>query len=324
MKYTNKFKLPQSLVDALTNDDYDLTNAPANIISVTTSIAPAKLKTLEWRHWDALEADVSELLWRMMGTACHYVVELAAKGERLSEERWYLDVIDWTIHTAPEGVKAQDCKWFKKDHIYLSGKMDVYDHATKKVEDYKFTSLWSWMFDRAAKPEHIAQLNMNSFAIRLLGFPVEKASIVMLFKDWSKSAMRKGEYNDKFSGECLLPVNVKEVAAPMWNDDFTKEYIMQRINQHIEAKTKYTNDDDIPECTPEERWSKPTKYAVMKKGKERALRLHDTLEQAEIHAKSDPALQIEERKGGDIRCTDYCSANFLCSYYKKVYGNSNK
>jgi hypothetical protein len=255
----------------------------------------------------------------MMGTACHYVVELAAKGERLSEERWYLDVVDWTIHTAPVGVKAEQCDWYNKDHIYLSGKLDIYDHEKRRIEDYKFTSIWSWMFDREAKPEHIAQTNMNSFAIRMLGFPVDNAAIVMLFKDWSKSAMRKGEYNDKLTGECLLPVNVKEVKVPMWSDEYAKEFIMERVRLHVLAREK--DDDAIPECTPEERWSKPTKYAVMKKGKERALRLHDTLEQAEIHAKTDPTLSIQERKGGDMRCHDYCSAAPYCSYYKNTYGN---
>lgn len=317
MKFTNNYNLPSSIVDALCGDDYDLTNAPKNIISVTTAIAPPKIKTLEYRHNAEIEVDASELLWRMFGSACHYFIEMATKGERLSEERWYLDIKTQNIFTAGNNVKAKDTSWYSPESFYLSGKLDMYDASEKMLEDYKVTSIWSYLIEKAIKPEHEAQLNMNAFALRKIGFPVESQAIIMIFRDWSATEFKRGDYNDKITGECLLPIPIKQIKANQWNDEYTMKYINDRVLMHIEARAK--GDDEIKECTPDERWSKPEKWAVKKEGGVRALRVHDTLEQAEMHKSTDKKLIIEHRPGGNGRCENYCDAANFCNFYKTTY-----
>lgn len=310
MKFTNSYNLPQSLVDALVGDTYDLKGSPDNILSVTQIIAPPKIKELERRHDDEIEVDVSESLWRMFGTACHNVVESATKGERLSEERWYIDLCDWSVYTAPVGVKATACPWYNKDHFYVSGKTDLYDLESKRLEDYKVMSVWSWIIEKDLKPEHIQQLNMNAYAIRKIGFPVDYSAIVMMFRDWSASKA-KYDYPD-------LPIPMKEVKAPNWNEKYTEDFITDRVKLHLDARTK-VRDEDIPECSPFERWARPSQWAVKKHGVEKAKRVHDTEEMAKTHVSQDPSLYIEERKGKNARCEGYCNVTKWCHYYNANY-----
>jgi hypothetical protein len=71
----------------------------------------------------------------------------------------------------------------------------------------------------------------------------------------------------------------------------------------------------LPLCSPEERWERPAKWALMKVGNKRATSLHDTRESAEIEFEARPGTdwRIEERPAEPIRCAQYCSARPVCS-----------
>jgi hypothetical protein len=78
-------------------------------------------------------------------------------------------------------------------------------------------------------------------------------------------------------------------------------------------------DDDIPPCSPEQRWEKPTKYAVMKGANKRACRVMDTPEEAEkMVADMGAGYSVEVRPGESVRCMDYCSVAEYCSFYKTL------
>ena len=62
------------------------------------------------------------------------------------------------------------------------------------------------------------------------------------------------------------------------------------------------------------------KYAVKKKGNKRALRVYDTLEEAETHLKQDEGLELEVRKKKKKKCLEYCSCCEFCNYWKENYG----
>ena len=313
MKFTNKYGLPASLCDALISDDYDFKKVP-NIYSVTEIIAPPAVTVLTRRHFDEIEADTSERIWTMMGSAVHSVLEHATtKGERLREERWYLNTKTWAVHTCGNGDKTPTVQqWYNTTDIFLTGKLDCYDLETKDLQDYKITSVWAFLLDKEVKPDWVSQENMNALAVRLLGFPVEKLTIIGILKDWSKSAAKRGDYSGKFE----IPFAI--VDLPKWEAQYCKDFILGRIEAH--QKAAKLMDDCIPACTPEERWAKPTVYAVMKEGRKTSLRNHDTKEQAELHlSQCGAGHRIDERKGTDTRCTDYCDAAPWCMYYKANY-----
>jgi hypothetical protein len=51
---------------------------------------------------------------------------------------------------------------------------------------------------------------------------------------------------------------------------------------------------EVPPCTPEERWGRPTRFAVMKQGQKRAVRVFDTREEAEAYV-TKAGLYAEQR-----------------------------
>ena len=84
-----------------------------------------------------------------------------------------------------------------------------------------------------------------------------------------------------------------------------------------------TKDDEIEPCTEEERWATPTKWAVMKEGRKTAVKVCTTEEEAqnfiEDLEKDKDKHFIEERKGQDKKCSDYCPCAPFCSYYKETH-----
>ena len=81
-------------------------------------------------------------------------------------------------------------------------------------------------------------------------------------------------------------------------------------------------DDEIHECSPSERWASPDKWAVMKEGRKTAVKVCDTEEEAlnfieELEKDKDKHF-VEQRKGQDKKCSDYCACCEFCSYYKAM------
>ena len=97
---------------------------------------------------------------------------------------------------------------------------------------------------------------------------------------------------------------------------YIKEKVFD-VSQNAEKK-----DDEIAECSPSERWATPTKWAVMKEGRKTAVKVCDTEEEAlnfieELEKDKDKHF-VEERKGQDKKCSDYCACCEFCSYYKAM------
>jgi 2-iminoacetate synthase ThiH len=92
-------------------------------------------------------------------------------------------------------------------------------------------------------------------------------------------------------------------------------YIKAKIADY--KKTLEIADDDIPPCSAEERWEKPTKYAVKKNGNKKAYKLLETLEEAErIAGNMGKEYSIETRLGESTRCSEYCSCCDFCNFYR--------
>jgi hypothetical protein len=68
---TNKFNLPQSLVNAVTTERHN----KEGCVSATTLLQGVKQIILTNRHWDELEDDVSDRVWAIFGTAVHKLLE---------------------------------------------------------------------------------------------------------------------------------------------------------------------------------------------------------------------------------------------------------
>jgi len=108
----------------------------------------------------------------------------------------------------------------------------------------------------------------------------------------------------------------------LWDIKTTENYISERIKLHEQVPA--------PECTLEEKWQRPTTYAVKKKGRKSAIRVFDNKLEAELELdtqeekakekKKNEKFFIEERKGENVRCENYCVVNKFCPYYKGKNG----
>ena len=277
---TNKHRLPAPLVSALTADWY---HQPGHI-SVTGLIKPPRIRQLELRYTDQIVEDVSDKIWMLLGSAVHGVLERAETVSCLQEERLAVDVAGWTI----------------------TGQADLWEEPGI-LSDYKITSVWAGI--NGPKTEWESQLNIYAHLYRVAWFPVEGLQVVAIYRDWQKNRAKQGNgYPQCAAG--VLPVMV-------WPEVEVQEYIKERVTTHQAAES--LPDIGLPYCTPEERWERPTTYAVMKKGRKSAVRvLGSRLEADEMAEEKGAGHYVEVRPGESVRCEGYCQVAPFCSQYQKM------
>lgn len=287
MNITNKFNLPQPFVDLVGGDTYSKGESD---ITTTGLAQPPKIAELTRRHSNEITMDASEKVWTMMGTANHYVLEQIAlrNPERyVTEQRFYMDI---------DGVK-------------LGGQIDLFDRETETLWDYKVSSVYKAMSDD--KLEWTKQANVNKLLCEHNGIHPKKLAILLVCKDWKrKEAEFKADYP-----KCAII----EIPLPIWQEAETLAYIKSRINLHNAAKL-IEEDDAIPACTEEERWAKPTTWAVLKeKGAKRAVAngLYESESEALAHAKRISGA-VEKRDGSNPRCENYCQVRQWCNFGRNL------
>lgn len=282
MKITNINNLPTPFVSAVSQE---YTFEP-NEYRVTSLLKGIRETLLERRHSDEVEQDVSDMLWLVLGTAVHGVMENAQEADcEIKEERLKVDFNGYV----------------------LSGQFDLYNGETETITDYKTASVWKIMFSNYEDWQR--QLLIYGYMLRKIGFNVKKGEIVAMLKDHNKRDSKFKEGYPKFP--------VQKVTFNFNEADFeeTKEWLRQKF-----ADIEYCEglkDDDLPICTPEERYNSGDKYAVMKKGRKTALRVLGSKEEAEEWLTSNGGDFIEERPGEDKKCVDYCKVAPFCSYAKE-------
>ena len=286
-RITNIYNLPQPFVDLVSGDTYSKVESD---ITTTGLAQPPKIAELTRRHSSEITMDASEKVWTMMGTANHYVLEQIAlrNPERyVTEKRFYVDI---------DGVK-------------LGGQIDLFDRETETLWDYKVSSVYKAMSDD--KLEWTKQANVNKLLCEHNGIHPKKLAILLVMKDWKrKEAEFKSEYP-----KCAI----QEIPLPIWREEETLAYIKSRINLHNAAKLIEV-EDAIPVCTEEERWAKPTTWAVLKeKGAKRAVNggIYELESEAIAHAKRISGA-IEKRDGSNPRCENYCQVKKWCQFGRSL------
>jgi hypothetical protein len=286
---TNIFGLPQPFVDLVSADNYSSGEAD---ITTTSLFQPPKIRELMKRHADTITEDASDRVWTMLGTANHWVLEQVAKRnpERyITEERFYMDV---------DGVK-------------LGGQIDLYDKQEQVLYDYKVSSVYKALSDD--RFDWTAQAAINTLLLEHNGYPVKRAAIILVMKDWKlRDSKIKADYP-----KCAIV----EIKLEPWKPEETFAYIKSRITLHQQAKE--LPDDQIPVCTEAERWSKPTTYAVLpKKGAKRAVNggIFESRSEAEELSRRINGI-VEERAGSHTRCEDFCRVKQYCSFGRNLKQN---
>lgn len=284
MKITNKFGLPDTIVNVLKRPTYSKGKAH---ISATELINSPRIVQLKRLYWDQIEEDASSMVWSLFGSAVHNILEHGKADNHIVEERVHVTHEGWNISGA---VDLQE--------IYEDGIV---------INDYKTTTAWAVQND---KPEWEEQLNIYAWLLqKAKNKPVKGLRIVAIVRDWSqRDAVNREGYPQS-------PIVILD--QQLWPLEKAQLFIEEKLKSHGEAYFESETEGNIAECTPDQMWEKPTKYAVMKKNGVRAKSLHEEESEAQ-HALNQLGKDyfIEIRQGERTRCMNYCPVNSFCSQYK--------
>lgn len=256
----------------------DSYNAGNSDISVTSLINSPRLSALRRSHGGEIVEDVADRIWSLFGQATHVVIERAKSETDMVEKRLFTEVEGWKV----------------------SGQFDYWSHGA--LIDWKTTSVWSVI--HGIKPEWENQLNLLDYLCNVNGIFVEKLQIIAIFKDWSKMKARTDKsYPQK---------HVAVIDIPKWSKEDQEQYLLDRVRAHQSARK------ELPLCSPEERWERPSKWAVMKPNRKSAVRLVDTEQEAHEYAewKELKDYYLVYRQGEPVKCKDYCPVAPHCEQYQ--------
>jgi len=281
MEFTNNKNLPDWVAKGLTYSNYNRDGIRFDI-SATKLIDSPKISAFWKSHGSEVVEDASDRVWSAFGTAVHGVWEEAnsANPEVIMEKRYR--------HEYSGKVVA--------------GQIDCYEIPTKTISDIKTCGAFKVMKGDYSQWEN--QLNVCAALMRHNGYPVENLTITAIIKDWQAvKAKTDKAYPDS---------PIQTIKIPLWTYEAADNYIEERIEAHFGTGPKVCSDAD--------RWIRPGKFAVVRKGRKSAMRLLDTKEQAEefMNNKGDVEKDsIEERPTTYTRCDSYCKFNQWCDQYQQ-------
>lgn len=294
MILTNNLNLPQPFVDAATSD-HEYKPYRYSVTEVLGGTCEAVLKR---RHQGEQEEDVADRVWAIFGTAVHKVLQEAEATDTQLQENWLSVPIDGTPYE-------------------LSGIFDLYDDSTGTVTDYKTTSVWTVTFGDFDKWR--SQTLLYCWMLRKHGFDARRGEIVALLRDHSqRKAMTEKDYPKH---------PVFRIGWDFTDEDFkTAEDMLSRWFESLFLQDR-CRDDELAPCSPEQRWHKSDKWAVMRSGQKKAVKLFDCKDNAlsfmdwlaNQPSNKGKALYIEHREGEDTRCQSYCSVAQFCPYGRKFF-----
>jgi hypothetical protein len=338
MQWHNKFNLPQPLAEAIIEDLYfgkrqagllkycsDKGLVPGQIVhfSVGELIKPPRMVVLSRRYQDSLIKDVAADVYRILGTAVHALMFAAAQR---SADPYYTAEERLFYHFTVAGQV-----------VVVSGEPDLVHGTT--IDDYKVTAVWSWI--KGVKDEWEKQLNLYAMFRTLAGRLTEQLRIIFILRDWNLNETMQEGYP---------PAGAQVAEAKLWTFSEQEAYLKERIKLHLDHRED--NDDELPECTPDEMWEKEEAWAVVREGGKRAWRVcvpskatpfqavtDDGMVDAETKAEAalreaqaiadacnlkpdvvkgkKKPMAIEHRPGERTRCLRFCDVASKCNQFKE-------
>ena len=281
MKITNKHDVPLPLVTLASREYYSKGKSQ---YSVTELMSPPRIRRLREQYDDAIEQDVSDMLWSMLGSALHVVMERGQTPGFITEQRLFYEV----------------------DGVTISGAIDLQEETPFGViiTDYKFTSAWAVMQE---KLEWVQQLNVYRFLVeKVKGKKVVGLRICALVRDFSRHETKEG----------YPKAPIEMVDLEVWPLEKTEAYIRERLEAHRISKVDHDLGDELAPCSNEDRWMSETVFAVKREGRKTAIRVLKDEEEAKALAEKEKGY-VETRLGEPRRCTgNFCGVAQWCKQFQ--------
>lgn len=244
-------------------------------ISCTRLIDAPQVTELGRRHADQIVTDVSDRVWSLLGQAVHTILERAGLRQPnvQAEVRFFADVLGWQV----------------------SGQMDHHNLESRVLSDYKVTTV----FKQHGNDSWTRQLNVLRWLAWKNGHQIDALEVIAIFRDWRKAeAERSNDYP---------PAAIQSISIPVWDLQEAQDYIEERVHLHQQARK------GLPiQCTDEERWYSGTKWAIVKPGNMRALKVYDTEPDS---GQVPQGYHVEVRPGEYKRCQMYCDVSAFCDQW---------
>lgn len=307
MKITNSLGMPDHAFKAISRLKGRTTAPELDYIGATTLMGAPLSRFLRTRYWDQLEFDVADTMNAIQGQMGHLIFD---KVESIT-------VTEIRLEVEFEGHK-------------IKGIMDYYDPDTFTVGDSKFKQVNSVLAGAISKDDYLEkQLNIYAWMAKLSGMKVEHLQGDVYINGWVRY---------KALGSSAYPkAPYVKLQISIWDEKHAEHYIRERLKAHntpairllkelgpanmlaiSEAERQALDNlmNQIPICTDEERWAAKPKFAVMKEGQKKAVRVFEDYMDACMLSTTLAKSRVEERKGGDIRCLFYCDVKRFCPYKK--------
>lgn len=270
MRVTNKYNLPQAVVDAVQRHDHRKGN-----FSVTQLLKGSTEIALEMMNSDKLEMDVSDMFNMLLGTAVHKVLEEQQRDGVLNEH--YMET------TVFAGMTVSGCA-------------DYIDTTIKEIGDYKSCSAWKVIFKDYDDWREQTKSYLYLWYVET-GELWHDARVTAIIKDFSQTdAERKPDYPKK-------PI----VSIPFHFTDAEIFGVAERWEEKIVEVLQKLVSQDFGCCSEKERWAKPPKFALMKEGRISAVKLYDSQEECKKAVEENgKGFYMESRSGEDTKCDRYC------------------
>lgn len=239
----------------------------------------------------------------------------------------YYTFIGNAIHSALQVGLQNDPNYSLEKRIYVdliingktyivSGQYDCIDILNMKLWDWKTSSVAK--FQTGLFEDYTLQANIYLYILKYGYEIVDGKKVYLSIKDLSPSLgfiMR--DWSDMKVHGTYPTTGMKEHRLETWDLHKTETMMKERIFELLKYKDKPI--DEIPECTMEQRWQKPSTFPIFRSNKDgshkadpRAMphtKDFTTTEEALnyiVTHKDNKLLYIGERKSTPIHCIYYC------------------
>ena len=314
---TNKQNLPLSVALYLAADEYDHNSDP-DYLSATSIIKSDKIMVLSKRVGE-VETDVSSIVASRIGTAIHDAIERAwTSSERRSNALAALGIPPKVFNKILINPKPEDLydgcipiymeqrRVKKINGMLLGGKFDFIGEG--QLEDFKSTKTYGYIHGTNVQ-DYILQGSIYRWLFPDL-VTENTILITYVFTDWMAG---KAKTDPSYPQTAVLSEHY-----PLMSMEETEEYLTGRTQSYL--KLRNLDEADLPECTPEDLWQKPSKWKYYKNPEKRtkSTKNFDDEASAIIRMQDDGNVGIViEDKGSVMRCK-YCNGFDKCTQ-KDIY-----
>lgn len=346
----NDIQLPRPLFDAMSNDEY----SPGNSDYTPSSLGQGTKEYWGKRRNKGLKRYASKSWAAFTGTAMHkgleYMLRSIYKCDLYGKIFESMDPCREAI--TKDITDCKDCPYIKviKLSVYrtevhlevnfngvaktlrlpeekiIGGTIDLIEIDNEIIIwDYKTMSTTQFIDEEKVR-EWTIKGNIYVWLLMMTKTipKIDHLRYIPIFKDWTTTkAERLRDVND---------IPAPTIPLEIWSRAKIEQFIYDQVIRHEACKD--TPLDEIPYCTMEERWEKPTQYKALKftdgiPGK-KASAVKPTQEEiiGFINSKKPKKNELyiyKEFKGKPTRCMGWCDLgnNGLCNY-KQLYLDSLK